>query len=141
MPLDTVPGENDIVARIREIQGLDVMEGEYASDSFIPTLDANKMFAPYALLKFNPAFPGYDDGIVGPEKDTMRNTFGVYVVSPDDNTTRQFVSRVREKMLTDFRPTDGSSLKPTGGYSFVDSDLGYNRYVHQISFAYMTNLS
>lgn len=141
MPLNTLPGEDDIVAKLRTIAGVDVMEGEYASDSFVPTVDANKMFVPYMLVKFFPAFPGYDDGICGPEKDTLRATFGVYVVSPDDNTTRSFVGQVREKMLTNFRPTDGSSLKPTGGYSFVDSDLGYNRYVSNIGFSYMTNLS
>jgi len=141
MPLNTLPGEIDIFERISTITGLKVMEGEYASDSYIPKLDANKMFQPYALIKYNPAFPAYDDGIVGPDKDTLRATFSVYVVSPDDRVTREFSHNVREVLLTDFKPTDGSSLKPGGGYSFVDSDLGYNRYVQTGSFAYTTNLS
>lgn len=141
MPLNSLPGEDDIAARIGTIDGADVMQGEYASDSFVPELDANKMFAPYILIKFNPAFPAYDDGIVGPEKDTLRATFSVYVVSPDDRTTREFSHEVKELLLTDFKPTDGSSLKPTGGYSFIDADLGYHRYVQTASYAYMTNLS
>lgn len=142
MPLNSLPGEIDIFNRIKTIEGLDVMEGEYASDSFVPKVDqATKMFVPYALIKYNPGFPAYDDGIVGPEKDTLRATFSVYVVSPDDRTTREFSHNVREVLLTNFKPTDGSSLKPAGGYSFVDSDLGYNRYVQTGSFAYTTNLS
>lgn len=141
MPLDTSAGEQDIVAKIKTIPGVDVFEGEYLPDSFVPVVDANKMFKPYLLIKFNAGFPTYDNGIVGPDKDTLRNTFSVYVVSPVDRVTRNIRDQVRQKMLTDFRPTDGSSLRPAGGYSFIDTDLGYHRYVHNIGFAYTTNLS
>lgn len=142
MPLSTVAGEDDIIAKLRTIEGVDVIEGEYTQDSWNPQVDpVNKMFAPYLLVKFNGGFPAYENGICGPEKDTQRATFSVFVVSPDDRKTREYRDRVRELMLTDFRPTDGSSLRPTGGYSFIDADLGYHRYVSNVGFSYMTNLS
>lgn len=141
MPLNSVPGEDDIIAKLREIKGVDVISGEYTQDSYIPKLDANKMFKPYLTVKFNGGFPDFDNGIVGPEKDTQRANFSVFVVSPDDRVTRLLQSQVREKMLTNFQPTDASSLRPTGGYSFMDADLGYHRYVQNIGFAYKFNLS
>lgn len=141
MSQDSTPGENDIMAKIKEVPGIDVMEGEYTPDGYKPTLDANKNFVPYVTVKFNAGFPTYDNGIVGPEKDSLRNTFSVYVVSPDDNLSRKLKNQIRAKLLTNFEPTDGSSLSPTGGFSFVDSDLGYNRYVHNVGFKYTTNLS
>lgn len=141
MSLNTLPGEDDIVAKIKTIPGVDVYEGEYLPDSFAPVVDANKMFKPYMLIKFNGGFPTYDNGICGPEKDTLRSSFAVYVVSPTDRVTRDLRNQVREKMLTNFEPTDGSSLRPTGGYSFIDTDLGYHRYVHAVQFSYTTNLS
>lgn len=141
MPLNTVPGEDDIVARIKEIEGVDVHESDYTDDSYLPTVDANKLFKPYILVKFNGGFQAYDNGICGPEKDSQRATFTVYVVSPDDRVTRGLRDQVREKMLTNFRPTDGSSLRPGNSYSFVDPDLGYHRYVHATAFSYLFNLS
>lgn len=141
MSLDSLPGEDQIIAKIKTIAGVDVYEGEYAPDSFVPTVDANKMFKPYLLVKFNGGFPAYDNGVVGPEKDTQRASFSVYVVAPVDRVARDIRNQVRAKMLTSFAPTDGSSLRPTGGYSFVDADLGYHRYVHNVGFAYMFNLS
>lgn len=141
MSLDSSAGEDDVLAKLKTIPGVDVITGEYTPDSWKPTVDVNGMFKPYFTVKFNAGFPTYDNGIVGPDKDSLRNTFSVYVVSPDDNLTRKLRNQVRVKMLTNFEPTDGSSLRPTGGFSFVDSDLGYNRYVHNIGFAYQTNLS
>lgn len=141
MSLNSMPGEDDILAKLKTIPGVDVLEGEYAPDGFKPVTDANKMFKPYLLVKWNGAFPEYDNGIVGPDKDTLRNTFSVYVVSPDDRTSRDIRNQVRVKMLTSFTPTDGSSLRTTGGFSFIDADLGYERYAHNIGFAYQTNLS
>lgn len=141
MPLATFPGEEDIVAKIREIPGVDVMEGDYTDDSYLPTVDANKLFKPYMLVKFHGSFQAYDNGIVGPEKDTQRATFTVYVVSPDDGTTRQLRDQVREKMLTNFRPTDGGPLRPGNAFSFTDPDLGYHRYVHALAYTYQFNLS
>lgn len=141
MSVSAVPGEDSVVAQIKTIPGVDVYEGEYTPDSFNPTVDANNMFVPYILIKFSGAFSTVDNGICGPEKDTLRNTFSVYVVSPDDRTTRLLRDQVRAKMLTNFRPTDAGTLRPTGGFSFIDADLGYHRYVHNIGFAYNYNLS
>jgi len=141
MPLDSILGEDDIIAKLKTIPGVDVMEGEYTVDGYAPKLDVNKMFKPYLLVKFNGAFPTTDNGIVGPQYDTQRATFSVYVVTPDDRTTRVIRSQVREMMLTNFAPRDGSMLKPAGSFSFVDVDLGYNRYCHNIGFAYQFNLS
>lgn len=141
MPLATTPGEDAIVARLKTIEGIDVMESDYIDDSYLPTVDENNMFVPYMLVKFNGGFQAYDNGICGPEKDTQRATFTVYVVTPDDRTTREYRDKVREKMLTNFRPTDGSSLRPGNSFSFVDPDAGYHRYVHSLSFSYLFNLS
>lgn len=141
MSLDSMPSEDDIMAKLREIPGVDVIAGEYTPDSYVPVLDTNKMFRPYLLVKFNGGFPDYDNGIVGPDKDTQRASFSVFVVTPDDRTTRDIRNQVRVIMLTDFTPTDASSLRPTGGYSFMDADLGFHRYVQNIGFAYKFNLS
>jgi len=139
--LNTLPGEIDIVNKLKEILGIDVMEGDYVDDGYIPVVDANKLFKPYMLVKFNGSFQQYDNGIAGPELDTQRATFTVYAVSPDDRTTRALRDQVRVKMLTNFRPTDGGSLRPGNAYSFVDPDLGFHRYVHALSFSYTFNLS
>ena len=141
MPLASLPGETDIVNKVKEIPGVDVMESDYVDDSYEPVVDENKLFKPYILVKFNGGFQAYDNGIVGPETDTQRATFTVYVVSPDDQTTRNIRDQVRVKMLTSFSPTDGSSLRPGNSFSFVDPDLGYHRYVHASSFSYLFNLS
>lgn len=141
MPLNSLPSEDDIMAKLKEIPGVDVIAGEYTPDGYVPKVDVNKMFKPYLLVKFNGGFPAYENGIVGPDKDTQRASFSVFVVTPDDRTTRDIRSQVREIMLTNFRPTDASSLVPTGGYSFMDADLGYHRYVQNIGFAYKFNLS
>lgn len=141
MPLSAVAGEDDIIARIKEIPGIDVMEGDYTEDAYIPEMDEFKRFVPYVLVKFNGAYQDYDNGICGPDKDTLRGTFTVYVVSPDDRVTRILRDQVRTKMLTDFRPTDGSALRPGNSYSFVDPDLGLHRHVHALAFTYMFNLS
>lgn len=139
--LATLTGETDIVNKLKTIPGVDVMEGDYVDDSYQPVTDANKLFKPYMLVKFNGSFQNYDNGICGPEKDTQRATFTVYVVSPEDRVTRSIRDQVREKMLTNFRPTDGGSLRPGNAYSFVDPDLGYHRYVHALTFSYTFNLS
>lgn len=141
MPLIFNSGETDIVNKIKSVPGIDVMQGEYTPDGWKPVLDVNGLFKPYVTIKFNAGFPTLDNGICGPDKDTLRNTFSIYVVSPDDAISRNLRDQIRSALLTNFQPTDGSSLKTTGGFSFVDSDLGYNRYVHNIGFAYLTNLS
>lgn len=141
MPLASTQGEDDIIARIKEIAGVDVMESDYTDDSYVPKLDENKMFKPYILVKFNGGFPNYDNGICGPDKDSLRGTITIYVVSPGARATRVLRDQVREKMLTNFRPTDASHLRPGNSYSFVDPDLGYHRYVQALSFSYEFNLS
>jgi len=141
MPVASATGEDDILAKIKTIVGVDVMESDYVDDSYLPVLDANKMFKPYILVKFNGGFPEYDNGICGPEKDTQRASITVYVVTPDARTTRTFRDQVREKMLTNFRPTDAGPLRPGNSYSFVDPDLGFHRYVQALSFSYTFNLS
>jgi hypothetical protein len=127
--------------RIRTVPGIDVIEGEYTPDSFKPKTDANGMFDPYVLVKFNGDFPAHENGIVGPDKDTQRASFSIYVVAPDDRIARDIRNQIRVVLLTNFAPTDGSSLRATGGYSFVDSDLGYQRYAHNAAFSYLRNLS
>lgn len=141
MSLSSGPGELDIFNKIKEVPGIDVQEGEYTADSYSPVVDANKMFKPYALIKFNGAFPWNDSGIVGPQYDTLRASFSVYVVSPSDRVSRSIRDQIRVKLMTGFRPTDGSLLNNTSGLSFIDSDLGYNRYVHVVGFSYLFNLS
>lgn len=142
MPLASSAGELDIINRLKEIVGIDVMEGDYVEDSYVPERDTNGMFVPYVLIKFNGGFPyEIDNGICGPEKDTQRASITIYVVSPDPATTRNFRDLAREKMLTNFRPTDGGSLRPGNSYSFVDPDLGFHRYVQALSFSYLFNLS
>lgn len=141
MPLSASPGEDSIIAKIKEIPGIDVMESDYTDDSYIPETDANKMFVPYVQVKFDGAFQTYDNGICGPERDTLRATFTVYVVSPDAANARDLRDQVRVKLLSNFRPTDGSFLRPGNSYSFVDPDLGYQRYVQVMAFSYQFNLS
>lgn len=141
MTVASAVGEDTIIAKVKEITGVDVMEGDYTEDGYKPQVDANKMFKPYMLIKFNGGFPAYDNGICGPEKDTQRATITIYVVSPDARTTRVLRDQVRQKMLTSFTPTDGSSLRPGNSFSFVDPDGGYHRYVQALSFSYMFNLS
>lgn len=141
MPLSMTPGQDDIVAKLKEIQGVDVMEGEYTDDSYVPVVDDNKLFRPYILTGFFPATMTVDNGIAQPEKDTQRATIEVFVVSPDDRLTRVLADQAREKLLISFRPTDSSFLRAKGGYKFVDPDLGYHRYVQVLSFTYTFNLS
>lgn len=140
MPLSASAGENDILAKLKTIPGVDVMESDYTDDSYVPD-QVNGLFKPYIQVKFNGAFQEYNNGIVGPDKDTLRANFTVYVVSPDAATTRNIRDQVRVKLLTNFRPTDGSSLRPSTSFSFVDPDLGFHRYVQALSFNYSFNLS
>ena len=141
MPLATLAGEIDIINKLKEIPGVDVMEGDYVDDSYLPEVDSNKLFKPYILVKFNGSFQEYDNGICGPDKDTQRATITVYCVSPEDRVTRTIRDQVRVKMLTNFRPTDGGPLRPGNAFSFVDPDLGYHRYVHALAYTYTFNLS
>lgn len=142
MPLQQKPGEDDIVAVLRTIQGVDVIEDEYTEDSYVPKVDATTgMFLPYITVKFDGATSTFDNGIADPSWDTQRGGVQIFVVSPQPSVTRDLRDQVRVKLLKDFRPTDGSYLKSRGGFSFVDPDLGYHRYVQVIGFSYTFNLS
>lgn len=141
MPLSQSQGENDIIQKLLEIEGIDIIPGEYVEDSYVPKTDTNGMFVPYITVGFDPPNSTFDNGIVSPAWDTQRAQFAVFVVSPSDTLTREYRDKVREKLLVDFRPTDGSYLKARGGYRFVDPDLGYHRYVQVLQFSYTFNLS
>lgn len=141
MVLSIVNSEDDVIAQIKTVPGIDVYAGAYTPDSFNPRVDAHGMFTPYVLVRFNGSYQTNDQGIIGYDKDTLRNTFTAYIVSPDDRTTRDLRDQVRQALLVDFQPTDSSSLAPAGGLSFVDADLGYNRYVNASDYYYITNLS
>jgi hypothetical protein len=142
MPVSSLPGEDDIIARLKTIPGVDVIEGEYTEDSYKPSIDTTTgMFRPYLTVKFDASAQTFDNGIADPSWDTQRAGFQVFIVSPADRVTRNLRDQVREKLLVSFRPTDGSYLKPRGGYSFVDPDLGYHRYVQVAGFTYTFNLS
>lgn len=142
MTLSQVAGEDDIVAKLKEIPGVDVMEGEYVSDSYIPVVDpVTKLFKPYILVTFDPPNETFDNGIADPAWDTQRGQIAVFVVSPDDRLTRVLRDQVRQKLLISFRPTDASFLRGKGGYRFVDPDLGFHRYVQVLYFRYTFNLT
>lgn len=138
--LGTSAGERDIMNRLSEIEGITFMEGTYTETSFEPETDENKLFAPYALVAFGGFYPGFENGIVGSHLDTHRATFSIYVVAPFDSTAREFRDDIRNKLMVDFRPTDGTQLRPNTGYSFTDGDLGFNRYVQVVGFSYKFNM-
>jgi hypothetical protein len=140
--LDTLPGEDAIIAKLKTIPGVDVFEGEYAPDSYEPVVDPEThLFKPYLTVKFNPGFSAGDNGIVSNADDTQRAAFSVFVITPDDRLTRHIRNQVRRVLLVDFEPEDASALRVASGYSFVDSDLGYNRYVQNVGFSYTFNLT
>lgn len=142
MPLEQLAGEDDIIAKLREIEGVDVIEGEYTTDGYVPDTDPEtKLFKPYLTVKFHPAIQTFDHGIADPSWDTERGSFSVFIVTPDDRLTREFRDEVRAKLLRNFRPTDGSYIKARGGFTFTDPDLGYHRYVQSIEFTYLFNLA
>jgi len=141
MPTSQLPGEDSIVSRLKTIPGVDVIEGEYTEDSWKPDVDENELFKPYILVAFYPSRSGFDNGLAEPHKDTERATFDVFIVSPNDRLTRDIRDQVKDVLFEDFRPIDGSYIRPKGGYKFVDPDLGYHRYVQVLSLTYTFNLS
>lgn len=139
--LATTPGEKDIMARLREIEGIEFMRGTYTETGFEPETDENGLFAPYALVAFGGFYGGFENGIVGSHLDTHRATFSIYVVAPFDEIASEFRDDIRNKMMVNFVPTDGTALRPNTGYSFTDGDLGYSRYVQVVGFTYKFNMS
>ena len=143
MPLATLPGEDDIMARLRNsLPNVHVARGEYLEDSYEPKVDENGMFSPYVLVAFGGNFEFTREGsIVGARWDTQVATFTIYVVTPSPRECSRIRDIIREKLSVDFRPTDGGPVTVNTGYSFTDSDLGYHRYVQAIGFRYLFNLS
>lgn len=142
MALSTGPGERDIVAALRAgIQGVTFRRGAYLDDSHKLEVDSNGLFEPYVLVEFDGPyrFPA-DNSLAGARKDTQRHTVRLYCVAAYDEVAGQIKDSIAE-ILTGFRPTDGSGLEVSTGYSFTDADLGYNRYVRVVGFQYLFNLS
>lgn len=140
MALSQAPGQKDIINRLKTIPGVSVHVGEYIQDSFAPNETKEGLFQPYVTVKFAGSFPTNDSGIVSPRLDTMRATFNVFTVAPDDMTSLELMDLVRDK-LVGYTPTDGGQIREYSGYSFVDADLGYHRYVHNAGFHYTHNLN
>ena len=140
MPLAQVPGHDSILGQLQDIQGVDVYEGQYITDGAIPQLDAAGLFPPYITTVFGASYTGSSRGIGSERLNTLRTTVTVYVVSPTDRLTRQYIDSVRDKLIG-FIPVDGSQLETFGGYEFTDADLGVTRYVHSAIFQYETNMT
>lgn len=140
MPLSQVPAQDAIMAQLETIPGIDVYTGQYLTDGASPPMDANGLFKPYITTVFGASYLGADRGIVSERQNTLRTTVTVYCASPSDRITRQYIDRVREKLIG-FIPPDATQLQAFGGYIYVDADLGVNRYVHSAVFQYTTNMS
>lgn len=139
MALDMLAGQDDIMDALRAIEGVDVYEGQYLTDGAVPSLDENGLFPPYITTIFGAVYQGSSRGIVSERLNTLRTTVTVYVVSPTDRLTREYIDKVRDALLG-LVPTDGTELQAFGGYDFVDADLGVNRYVHSSVYQYDTNM-
>jgi len=140
MAIAQLAGQDSIVAALETIQGVDVYEGQYVTDGSHPPMDENGYFVPYLTVVFGSSYQGPDRGIVSERYNNLRTTVTVYSVAPIDRLSRQFKDAVAEKLLG-FVPTDGTQLEAYGGYTYVDADLGKNRYVHAAVFSYSTNMS
>lgn len=140
MPLNQVPGQNDILAQLRTIPVIPVYEGQYLTDGAKPPMWEGGIFQPYITTVFGATYQGHDRGIVSERYNSVVTTVTVYCVAPTDKISRQYLDTVREK-LTGFIPTDGTQLAPYGGYNYVDADLGANRYVNSAVFRYTTNMA
>lgn len=119
--------------------GVSFMMGDYVMDSFVPTVDSNGLFKPYVLCKVHTSYETKDNGICGKEKDPLQGSFSFYVVSPDGWVTQELTDSIREE-LRGKRFASSDSLLVSGGYSFVDADLGYHRYVQNVGFTFRYNL-
>jgi len=140
MPLDQVPGQDDIMATLRTIPGVTVYEGQYLTDGAAPPMNNDGLFKPYITTVFGASYQANDRSIDGEQHQPLFTTATVYCVAPSDRIARQYRDKVRN-LLTGFVPEDGTQLAAYGGYIYVDADLGVNRYVHSIVFRYTTNMS
>lgn len=140
MAIAQLAGQDAIVTALKTIVGVDVYEGQYVTDGSYPPMDDNGYFVPYLTTVFGSSYQGPDRGIVSERYNNLRTTVTVYSVAPIDRLSRQFNDAVRDKLLG-FIPPDGTQLKAYGGYTYVDSDLGKNRYIHASVFQYSTNMN
>jgi hypothetical protein len=140
MAISQVAGQDDILAELRTIDGVSVYEGQYLTDGAVPEMNNTGYFKPYITTIFGTSYQGDSRGIVTERYNTLRTTVTVYVVSPVDRVTRQILDQVRDKLLG-FVPTDATQLAAYGGYTYIDADVGINRYVHAAVFTYSTNMS
>lgn len=142
MPLGTLTGEKEIIAKLKlDVPNVHIQRGAYLDDGFTPKADAGGLFQPYMLVQFGGSYEyARDNGLSGPRWDTQRATFTIYIVAPYDEVAQEVKDRVRNS-LVGYRPHDGSALTINTGYSFVDADLGFNRFVQVVGFSYLFNLS
>ena len=138
--IDPTTAHDEIIAQLNTIQGIDVYRGQYVPGDAVPEQDANGLFKPYATVVFGGNYQGDSRTIASLRYNTIRTTCTVYVVAPDDRLSVEFLSKVRDK-LWGFTPTDSTPLDIYGGYDYVDSDLGVNRYVHAQVFEFSTNMT
>lgn len=129
-----------VFARIQaQLPKVKLMMGDYALDSFVPVTDAAGLFAPYILCKVHTSYETADNGLCGKAEDPLQGSFSLYVVSPDGWVTQELTDKIRAT-LRGVRLTGTDEFLASGGYSFVDADLGYHRYVQNIGFKFRYNL-
>lgn len=134
------PAMEEIFTAIRAaLPAVDLMMGDYVMDSFVPESDANNLFTPYILCKIHTSYETADNGICEKSADPLQGSFSLYIVSPDGWITQELTDNVRIA-LRGKRFVDTGPLLVSGGYSFVDADLGYHRYVQNIGFTFQHNL-
>ena len=118
---------------------VDFMMGDYAMDSYLPKVDANKLFKPYVLCKVHTAYETKDNGLGNKSEDPLQGSFSFYVVTPDGWVTQQVTDKIRAT-LRGKRFAGSGPVQVSGGYSFADADLGYHRYCQNIGFTATYNL-
>lgn len=140
MSQELTPKLEAIFSKLKvDVPGVDFMMGDYVLDSYVPKVDNNGLFKPYALCKVHTSYETLDNGICERSKDPLQGSFSFYVVSPDGWVTHKITDQIRVS-LRGSRFTDTSELRVSGGYSFSDSDLGYIRYAQNIGFTFQYNL-
>ena len=140
MTQSIAPAMEDIFAELKTVlPHVDIMMGDYVMDSYVPTVDTNGLFKPYILCKVHTAYETADNGICEKSADPLQGNFSLFIVTPDGWVTQKLTDEVRVA-LRGKRFTDTDMLLVSGGYSFVDPDLGFHRYVQNIGFSFRYNL-
>lgn len=141
MTQSVTPALREIVAALKAaMPGVDFMVGDYVMDSYVPKVDADGLFRPYCLLKVHTSYETADNGICEKDADPLKASFSLYMVAPDGWVVQELADEIRAT-LRGKRFTDTDALLVSGGYSFVDADLGYHRYVQNIGFTFRHNLA